>query len=73
MKVLQVLAHSMDNEEQEALAILAQAMQLAEPEGYVRIFVDEGAPMASMLSRLREQEDKQVPSAYLDTVLAVFP
>ena len=46
---------------------------MAEPEGYVRIFVDEGAPMASMLSQLWEQEDKQVPRAYLDTVLAVFP
>jgi LuxR family maltose regulon positive regulatory protein len=73
IKVLQALAHFMVDEEQEALAILAQAIQLAEPEGYIRIFVDEGAPMASMLSRLREQEDKLVPSAYLDTVLAVFP
>jgi LuxR family maltose regulon positive regulatory protein len=72
MKVLQALAHSMRDEEQEALTVLAQAMQLAEPEGYIRIFVDEGAPMARMLSRLREQEDMQVPSAYLDTVLAVF-
>jgi len=80
MKVLQALAHSMGDSTdapqasgQEALAVLAQAVQLAEPEGYIRIFVDEGAPMARMLSRLREQEDKQVPSAYLDTVLAVFP
>jgi LuxR family maltose regulon positive regulatory protein len=73
MQVLQVLAHSMGDEEQEALAVLAQAVQLAEPEGYIRIFVDEGAPMASMLSRLREQEDKQVLGSYLDTVLAVFP
>ena len=73
MRVLQALAHSMRDEEQEALAILAQAMQLAEPEGYVRIFVDEGAPMASMLSRLRDQEDRQVPRAYVDIVLAVFP
>ena len=63
----------MRDEEQEALAILAQAMQLAEPEGYVRIFVDEGAPMASMLSRLRDQEDRQVPRAYVDIVLAAFP
>ena len=47
MKVLQALAHSMGDEEQEALAGLAQAMQLAESEGYIRIFVDEGAPMAS--------------------------
>src|SRR5260370_14168159 len=73
MQVLQALAHAMVDEEQEALAVLARAVQLAEPEGYIRIFVDEGAPMASLLSRLREQERKQVPSAYLDTVLAVFP
>jgi LuxR family transcriptional regulator, maltose regulon positive regulatory protein len=73
MKALQALAHSMGDQEQEALAALAQAVQLAEPEGYIRIFVDEGVPMASLLSRLREQENKQVPSAYLDTVLAVFP
>jgi LuxR family transcriptional regulator, maltose regulon positive regulatory protein len=73
MKVLQALSHSMRDEEQEALAILAQAMQMAEPEGYVRIFVNEGAPMAGMLSQLWEQEDKQVPRAYLNTVLAVFP
>ena len=72
MQVLQALAHAMRDEEQEALAVLAQAMQLAEPEGYVRIFVDEGAPMASMLSRLREQEDKQMPTGYLDTLLAAF-
>lgn len=73
MKVLQALAHYMSDEEQEALAGLAQAMQLAEPEGYVRIFGDEGTLMARMVSRLREQNDKQVPRAYLDTVLAVFP
>ena len=72
MKVLQILAHSMDNEEQEALALLAQAMQLAEPEGYIRIFVDEGAPMARMLSRLKAREDSQVPTVYLDTLLAAF-
>jgi LuxR family transcriptional regulator, maltose regulon positive regulatory protein len=73
IKVLQALAYSMRGEEQEALAVLVQAMQLAEPQGYIRIFADEGAPMASLLSRLKEQEDKQVPSAYLDTVLTVFP
>jgi LuxR family transcriptional regulator, maltose regulon positive regulatory protein len=73
MQVLQALALSMRDQEQEALAFLAKAVQLAEPEGYIRIFVDEGAPMASMLSRLREQEDKQVLGSYLDTVLAVFP
>src|SRR5712692_3425905 len=72
MQVLQALAHAMVDEEQEALAVLAQAVQLAEPEGYIRIFVDEGAPMARMLSRLSEREDRQVPTGYLDTLLAAF-
>jgi len=72
MKVLQALAHSIGDEEQEARSVLAQAVQLAEPEGYIRIFVDEGPPMARMLSRLREQEDSQVPTGYVDTLLAAF-
>jgi LuxR family maltose regulon positive regulatory protein len=33
----------------EALVPLERALTLAEPQGYVRIFVDEGAPMASLL------------------------
>jgi len=36
-----------------AFAALARAMALGEPEGYVRVFVDEGAPMASLLRRAR--------------------
>jgi len=32
-----------------ALAPLERALTLAEPEGYVRIFVDEGPPMAVLL------------------------
>jgi LuxR family maltose regulon positive regulatory protein len=72
MKVLQGLAHSMRHEDKEASTILAQALQLAEPEGYIRIFVDEGAAMATLLSRLRDQERKQGPTPYLDTLLAAF-
>jgi LuxR family maltose regulon positive regulatory protein len=32
-----------------ALASLGRAMALAEPEGYVRVFLDEGPPMATLL------------------------
>jgi LuxR family maltose regulon positive regulatory protein len=38
-----------------ALAGLRRALTLAEPEGYVRIFVDEGSPMASLLRALGKQ------------------
>lgn len=31
---------------------LEQAVQLAEPEGYVRVFLDEGEPMAALLAEL---------------------
>jgi LuxR family maltose regulon positive regulatory protein len=46
-----VVQHAQGNPEQ-ALATLGQALELAEPEGYVRAFVDERAPMARLLRRL---------------------
>jgi len=72
MKVLQALAYQMRQQEQEALSALSQAVRLAEPEGYIRCFVDEGAPMAALLSRLQEQERKHGPTPYVDAVLAAF-
>ena len=38
-----------------ALAPLERALTLAEPEGYVRIFVDEGPPMAALLKAAARQ------------------
>jgi LuxR family maltose regulon positive regulatory protein len=35
-----------------ALAVLAEALSLGGPEGYVRVFADEGAPMARLIGRL---------------------
>jgi LuxR family maltose regulon positive regulatory protein len=47
--VLQALAHQAQGDLPLALAPLERALTLAEPEGYVRMFVDEGAPMAQLL------------------------
>jgi ATP/maltotriose-dependent transcriptional regulator MalT len=47
---LQALAHEARGERPSALVPLEQALKLAEPEGYVRVFVDEGLPMARLLS-----------------------
>jgi LuxR family maltose regulon positive regulatory protein len=37
---------------EQAFATLEQALELAEPEGYVRVFVDQGAPMSRLLRRM---------------------
>ena len=53
--VLQALAHQLRDDIPAALACLERALALAEPEGYVRIFVDEGPPMASVLRAAAKQ------------------
>ena len=58
----------------EALAhhdssILEHALRLAEPEGYVRVFVGEGAPMATLLDVLsRQQHSWSYPRRLLDAL-----
>ncbi len=50
IEMLQSLAHQSQNKLDAALVALEHALKLAEPEGYIRIFVDEGVPMAQLLS-----------------------
>jgi len=52
MRVLAALAHAANGDEPAASAALAEALTLAAPEGYVRVFVDEGAPLAALLRSL---------------------
>lgn len=49
IQVVQALAHHMEGNIAAALVPLERALTLAEPEGYARIFVDEGLPMAALL------------------------
>jgi LuxR family transcriptional regulator, maltose regulon positive regulatory protein len=56
---------------------LAGALTLACPQGYVRIFADEGAPMAALLARLvaaqrTEQAAAEVPLGCLSRLLRAF-
>jgi LuxR family transcriptional regulator, maltose regulon positive regulatory protein len=50
--VLQALAHQAQGSIPPALAPLQRALTLAEPEGFVRIFVDEGKPVAELLTSI---------------------
>jgi LuxR family maltose regulon positive regulatory protein len=68
--VLQALAHEAQDNIPLALVPLERALALAEPEGYVRIFVDEGPPMARLLY---EAVARGVAADYARRLLAAFP
>jgi LuxR family maltose regulon positive regulatory protein len=55
--VSQALAHHLRGDLPAALASLDHALTLGEPEGYVRIFVDAGAPMRSLLKAAAGRSD----------------
>jgi LuxR family maltose regulon positive regulatory protein len=50
--VLQALVLQAQGHLSEALSALQEALTLAEPEGWIRIFVDEGPPMATLLQQV---------------------
>src|SRR5205085_2389445 len=53
---------------------LTRALALAEPQGYVRLFVDEGAPMAHLLQQLPSRPGQPQPSqsSYRAQLLALL-
>jgi len=66
--ILRALLLDVLGEQQQALDVLAQAVTLAEPEGYVRLFADEGKAMGYLLKRL--QATGHDAQSYLQTLLA---
>lgn len=68
--MLQALAHHAADDTTRGVATLAEAFRLAEPEGYVRIFVDEGEPCAHLLAAARQ---RGVARAYVERLLSAFP
>ena len=71
---LQSVLHDRRGEQQTALELLGQAVALAEPGGFIRLFVDLGSPMASLLERLRWQGGARGSSAfeYITSILTAF-
>jgi LuxR family transcriptional regulator, maltose regulon positive regulatory protein len=66
---LQALAQKTQGDSPAALVPLERALALAEPEGYVRVFVDEGRPMAHLLSEAAAQG---IMPDYTGKLLAAF-
>jgi LuxR family maltose regulon positive regulatory protein len=81
MLALQVTVSVAQKEETEALAAVEHALALAEPEGYIRTFVDEGEPMREVIGnwRLAAGRSKNLTEvqtrlmAYAEKLLGAFP
>jgi len=67
--ILQALANQVLDNTVEALADLQRALVIAEPGGYVRLFVDEGMPMRRLLASLKESSRSL--KEYISRLLAV--
>jgi LuxR family maltose regulon positive regulatory protein len=66
---LQALVFQADRDDVQALATLGEALSLAEPEGYIRLFVDEGPAMADLL---RQADAQGLFPQYIPKLLAAF-
>lgn len=67
MMVLQAIALYQHGAKDDALQLLADVLALTAPHGFIRTFVDEGHPMARLLSEIYE-----IMPDYIGKLLAVF-
>jgi ATP/maltotriose-dependent transcriptional regulator MalT len=78
---LQAITFAAQKRTEEAMSALAQALSLAEPEGFIRIFLDEGEPMRKVIriwgletgrnKNLTELQKRLM--VYADNLLTAFP
>jgi LuxR family maltose regulon positive regulatory protein len=67
---LQALLAQAQGEMETAVALVIRALTLAEPSGYVRLFVDEGRPLGELLTQVALGETAVAP--YAARLLAHF-
>ncbi len=73
--IIQSLAYHVQGDLPQALAALQQGLDLAELEGYARVFLDEGPPMAELLRLGAQRGVWRSPhlTAYANRLLGAFP
>jgi len=68
--ILQALAFEAGDDTTRAMVALERALTLAEPGGFIRVFVDEGPPMACLLNKAAT---RGIAPDYTRRLLSAFP
>lgn len=68
---LQSLLHQAEGDDPNALDVLEQALTLAQPGGFIRLFVNLGPKMAGLLAELKSQRTNEM-HPYITQILAAF-
>jgi LuxR family maltose regulon positive regulatory protein len=78
IQALRALALAAGGDEPAAVTTLAEALTLAGPRGYVRVFADEGPPMRALLGRIvaayraGQPSARGIPFSHLARVVQAF-
>jgi LuxR family transcriptional regulator, maltose regulon positive regulatory protein len=78
IRALRALALAACGEDGAAMTVLAQALTLAAPQGWIRVLADEGPPMRALLGRLvtakrtEQAIARDLPLGYLGRLLRAF-
>jgi len=70
LELLKALALDTIDESDGALNSVSRALAIGEPAGYIRLFIDEGEPMAKLLY---EAASREIDAEYAGRLLAVYP
>jgi len=74
LMVLEAVAYAAHGDKDTAVHVLGDALALAGPGGFVRLFVDEGPPMAALLAQSVEHRAQNASiRVYAERLLSVFP
>ena len=76
---LRALLHQAQGETSQALSAITRALSLAEPGGYIRLFLDAGASLLALIYRLRNAlrtrgiiEEPAPTAGYLERLILLF-
>ncbi len=67
--VLKAQVYQQLGDQENSLNALTEALEIGEAAGYIRIFLDEGRPIKSLLTQARKQN---IYPAYVDHLLSAF-